>query len=71
MDHMKSWWILNELGKDYEIFSPMMIRPPIPPYSEVVTLSELYVERHQLDLSPCSSTGFLQAMHDKSIPPYP
>ncbi|GMY38248.1 Zinc finger, CCCH-type [Fagus crenata] len=48
-DHKKSWWLLNGLGKGYEMFTTTMLRPPIPPYSEIVTLLESHSKRHQLD----------------------
>jgi hypothetical protein len=48
-DHKKSWWLLNGLGKGYEMFTTTMLRPPIPPYSKIVTLLESHSERHQLD----------------------
>ena len=48
-DRKKSRWLLNGLGKDYEMFTTMMLRPPIPPYIEIVTLLESHSERHQLD----------------------
>lgn len=42
-------WLLNGLDKEYEVFTTTMLRPPIPPYSEVVTLLEGYAKRHKLD----------------------
>uniref|UniRef100_A0A2N9F121 Reverse transcriptase Ty1/copia-type domain-containing protein n=1 Tax=Fagus sylvatica TaxID=28930 RepID=A0A2N9F121_FAGSY len=48
-NHKKSWWLLNGLGKGYEMFTTTMLRPPIPPYSKIVTLLESHSERHQLD----------------------
>ena len=48
-DRKKSWRLLNGLGKDYEMFTTMMLRPPIPPYTQIVTLLESHSERHQLD----------------------
>ena len=48
-DHKKSWWLLNGLGKEFEVFTATMLRPPALPYSEIVTLLESYAERHKLD----------------------
>ena len=48
-DHNKSWWLLNGLGKEYEVFTTTMLRPPVLPYSDIVTLLESYAERHKLD----------------------
>ena len=50
LDPKKSWWFLNGLGKGYEIFTTTMLRPPVPPYSEVVTLVESHAARHKLDI---------------------
>ncbi|KAA8542236.1 hypothetical protein F0562_023628 [Nyssa sinensis] len=48
-DQKKSWWLLNGLGKDFEIFTATMLRPPVPSYSEVVTQLESYAERHNIN----------------------
>lgn len=45
-DNKKLWWLLHGLGKDYEMLTITMLRPPVPAYSEIVTLLESYVERH-------------------------
>ena len=37
-DHKKSWWLFNGLGKGYKMFTTMMLWPPIPSYTEIVTL---------------------------------
>ena len=47
--HKKSWYLLNGLSKEYEVFTAITLRPPVPPYSKVVTLLESYAERHKLD----------------------
>ena len=57
-DHKKSWWLLNGLGKGYEMFTTTMLRPPIPPYTEIVTLLESHSDRHQLDTT-YTSNGLL------------
>jgi hypothetical protein len=46
----KSWWFLNGLGKGYEMFNTTMLRPLVPPYSEVVTLVESHTACHKLDI---------------------
>ena len=51
-DQKKSWWLLNGLGKEYAMFTTTMLRPPVLPYSEIVTLLESYAERHNLDAQP-------------------
>ena len=38
-DHKKSWWLFNGLGKGYKMFTTTMLWPPIPSYTEIVTLS--------------------------------
>ena len=57
-DNKKSWWLLNGLGKEYAMFTTTMLRPPVPPYAEVVTLLESYAERHSLDAQPAQSMVF-------------
>lgn len=42
--HKNSWWLLNGLCKDFEIFIATMLHPLVPSYVEIVTLLESYVE---------------------------
>ena len=51
-DHKKSLWLLNGLGKEYEVFTSTMLRPPVLLYFEIVTLLESYTARHKLDAQP-------------------
>jgi hypothetical protein len=60
-DHKKSWWFLNGLGKGYEMFTTTMLRPPVPPYSEVITLVESHAARHKLDIQTPPQMVFLWA----------
>lgn len=46
LDHKKSWWILYGLDKGSEMFTTTMLRPPIPSYTEIVTLLKSHFERH-------------------------
>ncbi|XP_075640273.1 uncharacterized protein LOC142612025 [Castanea sativa] len=57
-DEKKSWWLLNGLGKEYAMFTTTMLRPPVLPYSEIVTLLESYAKRHNLDAQPAPQMVF-------------
>ena len=48
-DHKKTFWLLSGLGKGYEMFTTTMLRPPIPPYEEVLILLEAHTKRFKLD----------------------
>jgi hypothetical protein len=48
-DHKKTFWLISGLGKGYEMFTTTMLRPPIPPYSEILVLLEAHIECFKLD----------------------
>nr|POF03490.1 hypothetical protein CFP56_52053 [Quercus suber] len=55
-DHKKSRWLLNGLGKEYEVFTTTMLRPLVLPYSEIVTLLEKWEIDPRNDSPPSYST---------------
>ena len=65
-DHKKSWWLLNGLGKEYEVFTATMLRPPIPPYAEIVTHLESYADRYKLDTPATSPMVFYGQKQNKN-----
>ena len=65
-DHKKSWWLLNGLGKEYEVFTATMLRPPIPPYAEIVTHLESYADRYKLDTLATSPMVFYGQKQNKN-----
>ena len=65
-DHKKSWWLLNGLGKEYEVFTTTMLRPPVLPFSEIVTLLESYTERHKLNAQPTPQMAFYGQRNNKN-----
>jgi hypothetical protein len=48
-DHKKTFWLISGLGKGYEMFTTTMLRPSIPPYSEILVLLEAHTECFKLD----------------------
>ena len=66
LDHKKSWWLLNGLGKEYEVFTATMLRPPIPPYAEIVTHLESYADRYKLDTPATSPMVFYGQKQNKN-----
>ena len=65
-DHKKSWWLLNGLGKEFEVFTTTMLRPPVLPFSEIVTLLESYTERHKLNAQPTPQMAFYGQRNNKN-----
>ncbi|XP_065619866.1 uncharacterized protein LOC136063425 [Quercus suber] len=64
-DHKKSWWLLNGLDKEYKVFTATMLRPPIPPYAEIVTHLESYADRNKLDTPATSPMVFYGQKQNK------
>ena len=65
-DQKKSWWLLNGLGKEYEVFTSTLLRPPVLLYSDIVTLLESYTERHKLDAQPTPQMAFYGQRNNKN-----
>ncbi|KAF3950750.1 hypothetical protein CMV_023533 [Castanea mollissima] len=65
-DHKKSWWLLNGLDKEYKVFTTTMLRPPVLPYSEIVTSLDSYAERHKLDAQPTPQIAFYGQCNNKN-----
>ncbi|GLU07686.1 hypothetical protein SLE2022_246340 [Rubroshorea leprosula] len=47
-DKTKAFWVLQGLGQGYENFVTTMLKPPVPPYREVVSLLKSHETRNQI-----------------------
>ena len=51
-DHKKSRWLLNGLRKEFEVFTTTMLRPLVPPYSEIFLYWRVILKGISLVLNP-------------------
>lgn len=68
----KSFWMLNGLGSNYQMFTTMTLRPPLPEYSQLLSMLHSYEIRIRLQESVVTSQyiGFVANMSKaKQAPP--